>query len=185
MVILVSPDCLTLFQALVGHVRAERPTPLMGPAQAIWTCIGVLSLLISTDSLKHVASRTWLAYGAIILSLHGLASMMAWGVAMQFWSQIRWRNDGWAVSVFVVVFGVYSAVSWLQYRAWWRDLRRRCPVCLERLRLPLTEGTPDRVLLGSSSTEWVCIHGHGVLKENRWSRSFRPEESPLEQLIGV
>ena len=183
--ILISPDCLTLVQSLVGHGRVMRQTPVMGPAQAIWTCIVVLSLLATTDFLSHIPSKTWLTYGAMTLGLHGLVSMMAWGVGMQFWNQIRWRNDGWAVSVFIVVFGVYAAVSWLQYQAWWRDLRRRCPVCLERLRLPLTEGTLDRVLLGSSSTEWVCIHGHGVLTESRWLRSFRPEDSSLERLISA
>ena len=35
----------------------------------------------------------------------------------------------------------------MQCRWWWRDLFRRCPICLEGLRLPLAEGTADRVLL--------------------------------------
>jgi hypothetical protein len=39
------------------------------------------------------------------------------------------------------------------------------------------------VLLSPLFTESVCIHGHGVLVENRWSRRFRPEESPLERLV--
>ena len=41
----------------------------------------------------------------------------------------------------------------------------------------------DRVLMSPISTESVCIHGHGVLLENRWLHSFRRQDSHWEQLI--
>ncbi len=181
----LSPNCLLLLQSVACDVRATHQALVMGPAQGIWIGIGALALLLLAGVLKHGTSRNWMAYGAVLLCLHALVSLMAWGVTMQLWNRIRWRNDGWAVVTFIAVYGVYAAASWLQCRAWWRDLRRRCPLCLERMRLPLTDGTPDRVLLGSASTEWVCIHGHGVLQEDRWSRSFRPEQSSLERLISA
>lgn len=78
---------------------------------------------------------------------------------------------------------VYTGAVMMQCRWWWRDLFRRCPICLEGLRLPLAEGTADRVLLSPISTESVCIHGHGVLLENCWLRSFRRQDSHWEQLI--
>jgi hypothetical protein len=181
----LSPNCLLLLQSVAGNGKVTHQALVMGPAQAIWIGVGALALLLSVGVLKNGTSRNWIAYGAVLLCLHALVSLMAWGVTMQLWNRIRWRNDGWAVVTFITVYGIYAAASWLQCRTWWRDLRRRCPLCLERMRLPLTEGTPDRVLLGSSSTEWVCIHGHGVLRENRWSRSFRPEQSSLERLISA
>jgi hypothetical protein len=87
--------------------------------------------------------------------------------------------------VFSLVFLAYLLISAMQCRWWWSDLNQRCSVCLDRLVLPLTEGTADRVLLESAITESVCAQGHGVLVESRWSRRFRPQDSPLRGLVRV
>jgi len=43
------------------------------------------------------------------------------------------------------------------------DQRRRCPVCLYRLTLPVSMGTLSRPLLDPASTELLCDRGHGML----------------------
>ncbi len=43
------------------------------------------------------------------------------------------------------------------------DQRRRCPVCLHRLALPVTIGSWSRPLLDPVTTEFVCEQGHGAL----------------------
>jgi hypothetical protein len=46
----------------------------------------------------------------------------------------------------------YLLIASIQSWYWWNDLRQRCPVCLDRLVLPVTWGTANRVLLGSAIT---------------------------------
>ncbi len=51
------------------------------------------------------------------------------------------------------------------YLAWW-DQRRRCRVCLHRLRMPVETGSWGRMLLfGRPRIEYICPYGHGTLKE--------------------
>jgi hypothetical protein len=50
------------------------------------------------------------------------------------------------------------AVYWAFY-----DQRRRCPVCLERLALPVTIGSWSSSLFEPVSTELLCERGHGAL----------------------
>lgn len=78
------------------------------------------------------------------------------------------------------LFIAWMGVAVMQVRHWWTDLRSRCPLCLERMVLPLTEGAEGSMVLRPAVTESICTHGHGVLVESRWDRTFRPEESPLE-----
>jgi len=162
----------------------EQASLVIGPAKALWACIGLLMLLLlAARLLKMRWAWHWFLYGLFFLALHSLTSMISWAIAMQAWSRVPWRTDGAAVLAFLGVLFVYVGAVTIQCWCWWRDLHQRCPICLEGLRLPLTEGTADRVLLTPVSTESVCIHGHGVLVENRWSRRFWPQESPLERLV--
>jgi hypothetical protein len=180
----VSPDFRAVLEGIGGQAQTVMPSiPVMGPAKALWACIGFVMSLLLTARFKTRLTAYWFAYGLVLLGLHALASMFAWGVGMQGWSRVHWRTDGTALLAFIALLFVYVGAAAMHCRSWWRDLHRRCPVCLERLRLPLTDGAADRVLLSPISTEWVCIHGHGVLVENRWSRRFRRQESPWEQLI--
>ena len=43
------------------------------------------------------------------------------------------------------------------------DQRKRCPVCLSRLALPVTLGSWSSSLLDPVTTEFVCERGHGSL----------------------
>ena len=43
------------------------------------------------------------------------------------------------------------------------DQKRRCPVCLDRLAMPVTLGSWSRPLLDPVTTEFLCENGHGSL----------------------
>ncbi len=62
-----------------------------------------------------------------------------------------------------------------------RDQRYRCRVCLRRLRMPVETGSRGFMLqLGRPRTEYICLYGHGTLKEERirrrrcWMGRFGP-----------
>lgn len=44
------------------------------------------------------------------------------------------------------------------------DQRYRCRVCLRRLRMPVSHGVWDQLLLGRPRTEYICLFGHGTLR---------------------
>jgi hypothetical protein len=173
-ILLVSPSP----RAILEGIGRDRSAIVMGPAKSAWLVLGFCAAF----QLRRF--RRWpLCYGVLSGSLHALVSLMAWALALQLWSRIHWSTDGRALLAFLALLSAYLNMAVIQCRFWWRDLERRCPICLDGLLLPLTEGTADRVLLSSATTESVCAHGHGVLVENRWSRRFRPEESSLEKLV--
>lgn len=59
---------------------------------------------------------------------------------------------------------------------WWSfaDQRRRCPVCLQRLAMPVSVGSPASIF-DPAITELVCSNGHGALSlpDNQAGRSDR------------
>ena len=163
--------------------RFSESRIITGPAQMAWLLIGFYVLFSLGESMPPRGKVRWLLYGFLVAFLHALVSLMAWALAIQIWN---WTpSAGTASVVFWLAFVAYLLLSAMQCRYWRRDLSQRCPICLESLVLPLTEGAADRILLESAITESVCAHGHGVLVESRWSRRFRPQESPLGGLIRV
>ena len=44
------------------------------------------------------------------------------------------------------------------------DQRYRCRTCLRRLRMPVSHGEWDQILLGRPRTEYICLFGHGTLR---------------------
>jgi hypothetical protein len=44
------------------------------------------------------------------------------------------------------------------------DQRYRCRTCLRRLRMPLSRGSWNQILLGPPRTEYICPYGHGTLR---------------------
>lgn len=153
-----------------------------GPAQIVWLLLAFY-VVFSLSQFGPTRRRfRWLLYGFAVAFLHSLASLVAWALMIQFW---KWPVGGAGGAIFALAFLAYLLLSAMQCRWWRMDLNHRCPVCLDRLVLPLTEGTPERVLLESAVTESVCAHGHGVLVESRWLRRFRPQDSPLQRLVGT
>jgi hypothetical protein len=61
------------------------------------------------------------------------------------------------------------------------DQRRRCRVCLRRLRMPVRAGSWGRILqLGRPRIEYICPYGHGTLREDELQISGmeNPEWTP-------
>ena len=44
------------------------------------------------------------------------------------------------------------------------DQRYRCRTCLRRLRMPVSHGEWDQILLGRPRTDYICPFGHGTLR---------------------
>jgi hypothetical protein len=57
----------------------------------------------------------------------------------------------WLLSVGLVYLAVY-------------DQRYRCRTCGRRLRMPLTSGTWNHILMGRPRTDYICAYGHGTLR---------------------
>jgi hypothetical protein len=54
--------------------------------------------------------------------------------------------------------GAVAAIVW--------DQRRRCRICLRRLRMPVETGSwGGMLLLGRPRIEYICLYGHGALTE--------------------
>jgi hypothetical protein len=167
----------TSHQRLWVEALPDRMEIPVGPAKAVWCLVALYAIYFLCASGTQLRVR-WLLYGFAVMSLHALASLAAWALAMR-------SSEGTGALGFSVLVGVFVGIAAIQCRYAWGDLRRRCPVCLDCLVLPLTEGAADSVLFNPVVTESLCAHGHGVLVESRWSRAFRAQESPLEGLIGA
>ncbi len=156
-----------------------------GPAKVVWLLMSFYILLALRGCMHFHHKSVWLGYGLAVAFLHALASLVAWSFAIQIWNWAPSSTAGVAGVIFSLLLVTYLLIASIQCWYWWNDLRQRCPVCLDRLMLPVTEGTANRVLLGSAITQSVCAHGHGVLVESRWFRRFRAQEAPFRGLIRV
>jgi hypothetical protein len=137
-----------------------------GPAKAVWLFIAVYGLFFMHAYARQAGNWRWLLYGLGVAGLHIFASLTAWAFAIEMCGV----TAGITYPTLLLAYCVLAMA--LQCRYWWLDLRQRCPVCLDRLVMPLTEGTADRVLLDAAVTESICAHGHGALSESRWARQF-------------
>lgn len=78
----------------------------------------------------------------------------SWGAATQQTLVFGLFLLGW----FLLAAGVGYAIV--------RDQRRRCRVCLRRLRMPVETGSWGSMLqLGRPRIEYICPYGHGTLTE--------------------
>src|SRR5580658_6838463 len=76
---------------------------------------------------------------------------------------------GW----FLLCAGAFYLIVW--------DQRRRCRVCLRKLRMPIETGSRSYMLqLGQPAIESICPYGHGTLKEEELQITGRdtPEWKP-------
>jgi hypothetical protein len=76
---------------------------------------------------------------------------------------------GW----FLICAGTLYLIVW--------DQRRRCRVCLRKLRMPIETGSRSYMLqLGQPAIESICPYGHGTLKEEELQITGRdtPEWKP-------
>jgi hypothetical protein len=45
-----------------------------------------------------------------------------------------------------------------------RDQRMRCRTCARRLRMPVSSGGWNHILMGRPHTDYICAYGHGTLR---------------------
>jgi len=85
------------------------------------------------------------------------------------------------IMMFMVLMGLwFLAFCGLLFLCIW-DQRRRCRVCLRRLRMPVETGSwGGMLLLGRPRIEYICPYGHGTLKldELQISGLENPEWDP-------
>jgi hypothetical protein len=158
-----------------------QPRVMTSPAKVIWLLIALYGAFFLYRRTGGRVKPQWLLYAISVGCLHALASIFGWALTIQLWNCAALQAQmptaaGLAFSLLAITYLLVAAV---QCGYWWRDLRHRCPVCLDCLLLSWTQGETHRVLLSAAVTESVCAHGHGVMVESRWSRDFRHEDSPL------
>jgi hypothetical protein len=76
-------------------------------------------------------------------------------------------RDGEQILLFnLAVLGWFLLCAGALYLIVW-DQRYRCRICLRRLRMPVETGSWSRMLqFGRPRIEYICLYGHGTLKED-------------------
>lgn len=129
--------------------------------------------------------RYWAYFAAKLVAagalLYGLLMSLSWvwPPAPQLFTYIppRFGYDlGFTLAVlvwFLLCSGTFYLIIW--------DQRYRCRVCLRRLRMPIETGSWSRMLqFGRPRIEYICLYGHGTLKEDELQISglANPEWTP-------
>jgi hypothetical protein len=113
--------------------------------------------------------RYWSFLAAKLVAAWGLLTLV-WIGMHALWPEpepfMRVRLDPFArdlgYTVAVMVFGLVAVgVVYLIIL----DQRYRCRTCLRKLRMPLTRGSwNELILMGPPRTEYICPFGHGTLR---------------------
>jgi len=131
------------------------------------------------------------AMGAAAI-LYGLLAVLnfAWPPEPEFYGYHppRFGYNLWYTLLSGLWFILCSAAA---YAIVW-DQRYRCRVCLRRLRMPVETGSWSRMLqLGRPRIEYICIYGHGTLKEEelqicgRENPQWKPNADMWEELCAT
>jgi hypothetical protein len=152
-------------------------------------CFQIMSLfrLVAPARLKGTVV---VRYYAFLLSKSALALLPVaalWVVLTEspFFGGPRWLAEGVRPTATLVFLGLCAAMIWWSLV----DQRLRCPVCFQRLRMPVTLGRLGSILFDLPATEYICTHGHGTLhvpepqsnelEATRW----RPHGDVWEELL--
>lgn len=147
----------------VARALGDRSDALVGHAVPMLLALLTGMALVGIGGLPMLRSnwRYWFFLSTKILAVVVLLPL-AWiegGLALRAAIHQEWLRillGGLAFTgVFIVAFG--CALAWA-----FADQRRRCPVCLHLLALPVTFGSWSSVL-DAVTTEFVCENGHGTL----------------------
>jgi len=138
----------------------------------------VLSLLtlcgiarIGFGLLAGVSLRLCL-YAATVLLALALNTAIAWITVLEALTAKRWGHDGLQGMALLLCGFAFTSLLYHAARWWWVDVERRCPVCLRLPGMPEHHGRATDVLIDPLETESICFYGHGLIREDRWSRRF-------------
>jgi hypothetical protein len=164
-----------------GHAMGNQRLIPLTPAGVVPTwfallvwrvAMGVGAVRLLRDPfLRNCGKLRW--YGALGLILSALFGVVAWISIMQFLLASAWpwqRLQGFSFLAATLAYVLACAAS---HRLWWRDVIRRCPSCLEILRMPIVRGCEANVLLRCAEVESICLQGHGTGTHDRWGRTFQ------------
>lgn len=141
-------------------VRSDRLFEYLAPI-AISAAVGLALLVVRRRGLHSLGRRSWALLSFQVVASHLIASLL-WvegghalrsGMASE---GFRFGFAGVALSI-VFVLGFGFATMWNI-----ADARRRCPICLHRLVMPVALGSWASVF-DPAATELVCEEGHGSL----------------------
>ncbi len=112
--------------------------------------------------------KYWSYFIAKLAVIYGMLALI-WKGFHAVWPEpepfMRVKQDPFAhdlgYTLAVLVFGLVAVG--MVYLAL-LDQRYRCRACLRRLRMPLSRGGWNHVLLGPPRTEYICPWGHGTLR---------------------
>jgi hypothetical protein len=148
---------------VVGRVASDiAPTALPRPARRLREFVVLFALAmmaclivaVTTSRKLGVARgvRPWaflLAKAALIVPTVYCCALLGFSVHLPV-----------ALIFQIAVFpGSVCAFHWAV-----TDQRRRCPVCMRFLSSPVLLGKASQTFLGWYGTEWMCAHGHGLLR---------------------
>jgi len=139
----------------------------------IWLALSLAmaAYLVSAVYLAIQRVRGWKYYLALaarlLLTLGALSALHM--VLGRFWLNSRWLPSFLPWWLFLAACTVAAIVVV-------RDHLGRCPVCLSRLRMPVSLGNWSSVVMDPPGTEYVCPRGHGLLytpgsggSDNHWT----------------
>lgn len=160
-------------------VIVERMIPL-APTSSVPVGFSAITLWIlllvgwARIVIEFVVRRDWriCIYAGVVLCGIAAVGSLCWATGMQILLRWRWGSDliqGVALGLFQLGYWWSPYGAW---RLWWRDVARRCPVCLRLPGMPDVRGKASDVLLEPREVESICLHGHGLVVESRWSSRF-------------
>jgi len=134
--------------------------------------LGLLAFLGSAVYLAIQHVRGWKYYLALAVRL--LLTLAALTALQIVFGQLMFSRN-WAPSF--VPWWIFMAACTVAVIVVVRDHLDRCPICLERLRMPVSLGNWSSVVMDPPGTEYVCPNGHGLLytsgsggSENHWTK---------------
>ena len=119
-------------------------------------------LILSRRLLRGIGLRSWslLIYKVVLAELIAALLWVEGGHGLRFYFA---RGGGMRFGVFGVGLAIFYIAAFGYLIVWCiTDQRRRCPVCLYRLVMPVTMGSWASIY-DPAATELVCDQGHGSL----------------------
>jgi hypothetical protein len=134
--------------ALLGPLAPDDPKPAAAVHKLAPPDKGIAYLMLSPKASTAAEDPRARARAAAPLDHAG--AYLAINLALMVW--------------FVLAAGTFYLIV--------RDQRYRCRVCLRRLRMPVETGSRGFMLqLGRPRVEYICLYGHGTLKQEEYETS--------------